>query len=286
MTTTPNQTPSPAPSSAPSSTKAALPLFYIRPEPLNAQVHGALTLRGEPDFRFAASTNAVPVMAGEFNEAMRFYPIVFAGDPAHPVTVMGLKADNLFVAADGQWDQARYIPAYVRRYPFVFIDAGAQGFALGVDAGCDRLCTADDAATNGTIQFPLFENGQPSALTQSALQFSGALQAEHAATRAFTDALIANDLLIDQHAHGELGDGERFALQGFRIVDAQKFAQLPETVVNEWHKSGWLGLVHLHLASLTRWRDLLDRQNQGPATKPADTQPGETPAPVKASADS
>ncbi len=252
-----------------SQAKAALPLFYIRPEPLTAERHGTLRLKAEADFTFAAQTNAVPIMASEFSEAMRFYPIVFAGEPAHPITVMGLKTDNLFVDARGQWAAAHYIPAYVRRYPFVFIDAGAQGFALGIDMGCDRLETTSSEAADGALS--LFNDGKPTDFTQGTLQFCSALQTDHTVTRAFTDALIEQELLIDQHAQGETAGGERFAVQGFRIVDAQKFAALPDAVIADWHKKGWLGLVHLHLTSLNRWRDLLDRQPssvEAPVTEP------------------
>ena len=247
-------------SSAPA--KAALPLFYVRPEPLNAERHGALSLHAQPDFRFAAATNAVPIMTAEFAEAMRFYPIVFAGDPAHPVAVQGMKGQNLFVDADGQWTQAHYIPAYVRRYPFVFIDAGERGFALGIDMGCDRVKPA--AGEAGFL--PLFDGVTPAEVTQGALHFSTALQAEHNATRAFATALIAHDLLVDQQAHGTFPGGEPFAVQGFRVVDAEKLAALPADVIADWHKNGWLGLIQLHLVSLARWRDLLDRQAQSPAT--------------------
>lgn len=233
------------------------PLFYKQPQALTPAVHGDLHLKGERDFRFASATNAVPIMAAEFFEAQRSYPIVFAGEPAYPVVALGLERDNLFVASDGAWAPERYVPAYVRRYPFVFIEAPDRSrYALGVDMASDRL-----AATGvGEGARPLFENGEPSRLTQEALQFSSALQASQLATRTFCEALVETDLLVEQQAQGTLPDGKPFSVAGFRIVDAARLDALPDAVVLDWRKKGWLTLIDFHLASLGRWRDLLERQ--------------------------
>jgi hypothetical protein len=48
-------------------------------------------------------------------------------------------------------------------------------------------------------------------------------------------------------------------VNGFKIADAQKFQALSDAVVAEWHRKGWLGQVHFHLASLDRLHDLMLR---------------------------
>lgn len=40
----------------------------------------------------------------------------------------------------------------------------------------------------------------------------------------------------------------------------EKFAALPDATVVQWHRSGWLALVHQHLMSLGRLNDLTRRQ--------------------------
>ena len=70
---------------------------------------------------------------------------------------------------------------------------------------------------------------------------------------------MASDRLIDREARAALPDGRRYNVNGFKIVDAQKFRNLPDAIVADWHKKGWLGLVHFHLASLERFRDLMER---------------------------
>jgi hypothetical protein len=243
----------PAEASAP----ASLPLFYKNPEPLRADLHAPLRLSVEPDFRFAADTNAVPIMAGEFIAAGRFYPIVFAGDPVMPAAVLGLETRNLFVADNGAWAGAPvYIPAYVRRYPFTFIQQDSN-FILGIDLACSRLLQGGKDYKNAQ---PLFvDDGQPSPLIQESLRFCSALQADHMVTREFAAALKAQNLLIEQNAQAVSEHGRQYRVQGFSVVDAARFQALPDTTLLEWHRKGWLALVHAHLASLLAWKDLVGR---------------------------
>ena len=230
-----------------------LPLFYRRPEPLNAAAHADWRLKGG-DAAFATDTPFVPVVVGEMAAAARTYPVVFAGGDAQPLAVLGLERRNLFVT-DGRWSPDAYVPAYVRRYPFGFIaTVNPDGFALAIDAASDRI------VTEGGEGAALFEDGQPSPLTKQALEFCDAFQAEATATRAFAEALMAADLLIDRRADVTLADGRRTGIEGFRVVDVEKFTALPDATVLDWHRKGWLALVHFHLSSLERFSVLLDRQ--------------------------
>lgn len=235
----------------------ALPLFYKNPEPLRADLHAGLRLSTAPDFRFTADTNAVPIMASEFSAAARFYPIVFAGEPLMPAAVLGLQSENLFVSRDGVWAAPPvYIPAYVRRYPFTFIQQD-DNFILGLDMACARLVRG---GTDYQTAQPLFvDGGQPSPLTQEGLRFCSALQVDHTATLEFAAALKAQDLLVEQNAQAVSEHGRQYRVQGFSVVDAAKFQALPDTLVLDWHRKGWLALIHAHLASLQAWQDLVGR---------------------------
>lgn len=232
---------------------AGLPLFYRDPQPLNAAEHAEWRL-ADGDATFAAETPFVPVVVGELAAAARCYPIVFAGGDGQLVAILGLEQRNLFVQ-DGRWAEGAYAPAYVRRYPFGFIrTVNPDGFALAIDADSQRVVRAGGAGT------PLFEGGQPSALTKQALGFCDAFQADATATRQFAEALRAEGLLIDRRADATLPDGRTMGVDGFQIVDTEKFAALPDATVLDWHRKGWLALVHFHLASLERFSVLLERQ--------------------------
>ncbi|UBS33753.1 SapC family protein [Altererythrobacter sp. N1] len=229
------------------------PLFYKEPQLLHSQVHSQWRLK-DGDAAFAAETPYVPILVGEFAAAARNYPIVFAGDDAQPLAVLGLETRNLFVK-DGAWREDSYVPAYVRRYPFAFVaTSDPDGFALAIDAGSQRV------ADGGEEGIPLFENGGPSDVTQKALEFCGAFQNDIAATRAFADALKAQDLLIDRRADATLPDGRKLGLDGFRVIDAETLSKLPDEIVLEWHNNGYLAWAYFHLASLDRFQSLLRLQ--------------------------
>ncbi len=231
-------------------------LFYKDPEPLQPARHGGLKIKKDGDFTFARSTNSVAITSTEFVAAMRSYPIVFAAQGPNPLVVLGLEQTNLFVDETGLWRFGHYVPAYIRRYPFVFIaHPDGKQFVLGID----RASTLLEEGGEGR---PLFEDGKPADVTQQALTFCGAYQTDHGFTTAFGQALEAEKLLVDNQAQAKLPDGRQMNLQGFRVVDREKFANLPDAVVVDWHKKGWLALVHYHLASLDRFAGLLELANQ------------------------
>lgn len=233
--------------------QTVLPPFYRDPRPLSREAHAEWRLI-EGDASFAAKAAFVPIVAGEFARAAQSYPIVFAMPGAVPVAVLGLETRNLFVR-DGAWARESYVPAYVRRYPFGFVATGEPGrFVLAIDAGSDRVAEEGDAG------IPLFDDGEPAERTRQALAFCDMFHAESEATRAFSAALAERELLIERRADATLPDGRKFGLQGFQIIDASKFDALDDATVLDWHKRGWLALVHFHLASLDRFHLLLARQ--------------------------
>jgi hypothetical protein len=231
-----------------------LPLFYRAPEALSLERHENWRLK-EGDYGFAAATPYVPVVVGEFVAAARHYPILFADAAVpSPVVLLGLGEDNLFVA-DGAWAEGMHIPAYVRRYPFGFVATDdAEQFALIADAGSDRFAASDEEGV------AMFEDGKPSALTRQALEFCEAYRRDAAATGAFCAALKASDLLVPRRADVTLPDGRKLAVDGFLVIDGEAFAALDDATVVNWHRNGWLAVIHYHLASLDHFNALLVRQ--------------------------
>lgn len=229
-----------------------LPLFYRQPEPVSSVDHAQWRLTGG-DFAFAADTAFVPLVAGELAAASRDYPIVFAGGDNSPLALTGLERRNLFVEK-GAWITDSYVPAYVRRYPFGFMATGEPGgFILALDTASDRVIKEGDEGA------ALFEDGKPGPALTEAIRFCDLFLGEAEATRAFSEALVARSLLIDRRADATLSDGRKLALDGFKIVDGEAFARLKDDVVLDWHRKGWLALVHFHLASMDRFAGLLSR---------------------------
>ena len=98
-------------------------LFYDNPTVLDSTVHRNLKVKTTDDgFKFSGKTNSVPLAGVEFPEACKHFPIVFTkvdGQRLLPLALLGFRdLENLFVDAGGRWKDA-YVPAFVRRYPFV-----------------------------------------------------------------------------------------------------------------------------------------------------------------------
>lgn len=246
----------PQPAEAP---RAPLPVFYQRPELLTAERHAQKSLAATLDHRFARNANAVPLNGVELELAQRHYPIVFSEEAApFPMAILGLRtAENLFLGAAGTWQEGIYVPAYVRRYPFVFMTGPDQKqFALCIDAASGFVVDGDGN--------PFFREGQPTALTKNALAFCASFQAEYEKTRAFAAALAERGLLESRTASIELGDGRKVAFGPFRAIDVAKLGALPNAVIADWLRSGWLGWIYAHLMSAANWAALANRM-QAPA---------------------
>ncbi|MFN3826714.1 MAG: SapC family protein [Micavibrio sp.] len=231
---------------------AALPLFYSNPVPLDGKKHVDLGLKKNFGLSFCAHVNAVPINMIEMPQISHYYPIAFSPDAnATPVALMGVRDnENLFVDGSGQWQEDAYIPAYIRRYPFIFSEiAGTDQLTLCVDM--------DDKVIEKDGEQKFFEaEGKPSLLAQNALEFCKSYHAAAQQTQAFSKALAASGLLVERQAEINIGGGKRINFSGFRIVDEQKLANMPEKDFLEWRRNGWLPFLYAHLFSGGQWSRL------------------------------
>lgn len=231
-------------------------MIYENAVPISAEAHRNVAVRQGTTFGFAAALNSVPLVVAEFEKAAAEYPIVFAGEgeALTPAVVVGLRTDeNLCVTADGAWD-GDYVPAFLRRYPFVFAGGGeGEQFTLCIDTAFEGV----NEAGKGERLFD--SDGNRTQYLTTMLQFASDYQTQHAVTRAFTDRLRALDLLEPASATATLADGTRLSLGGFQRVGAERLANLPDAAVVELFRTGMLAVIHAHLASMSRLPNLLMR---------------------------
>lgn len=258
---------------------AAPPPFYAGPTVLRFPDHRSLGLRRTGDYSFAAGAVAVPLTMAEFAAAGRSMPIVFAQDEAAlPLAVSGLEPGrNLLVTGAGGWQPGCYVPAYLRRFPFIAVEIEAGGpRVLGIEP-TSPLVVTDTGADGGVRLFD--EEGLPTDRAREAMALCEAYAVEHEATVAFAAALNEHKLLVPRQAELRLlkadaapaadtdaGENKasaednavRATLGGFQVVDEAAFRALPGEVVAEFHTRGWLAPIVLHLASQQSWQVLLE----------------------------
>jgi hypothetical protein len=238
-----------------------LPLFYNAIEPLNATQHGNMKVRAIQTMSQVGQTHAIPVTVDEFTLVQRHYPIVFAvGDNAVPIALMGLNEGvNVFLDQDGRaTDPGLYIPAYIRRYPFLLA-------RLRPDSDELSLCFDPTAGAVGEFDEgePLFDGEQPSEATKAILQFCEQFEAAGQRTSAFLDDINKSDLLMDgEVAIQPEGFEQPFVYRGFRMVDEEKLRDLRGDELRKMNQSGMLALIHAHLFSLSEMRGVFARQMQ------------------------
>jgi SapC len=234
---------------------SSLPLFYQRPRPLHADSDKNLSLSSVPSFAFAAEANVIPLVATEVPAACRFYPILFAAGPLPQlVALTGLHAgENLFIEPNGDWAAGFYIPAYVRRYPFIFMENEDKSeYTLCIDEAAPSIVKGR--------KNPVFDKqGAPTEITNSALAFCREYQAHHALSTEFAKVLVEAELLVDHRAEVTLATGEKLNLAGFQIIDEERFNKLPDDRFLEWRRKGWLNLAICHFIATGNWQTLIER---------------------------
>jgi hypothetical protein len=235
----------------PQAAAAGLPLFYKNPMPLEPARHAKAGLKPRADYSFSSTTNAVALTLSEFSAAARNYPIVFsAASPVVPFAVVGVRDnENLFLEKDGRWREDAYVPAYVRRYPFIFSEVpNTDRLLLCVDEAADHF---EQDSTQ-----PFFVDGKPSENLQRALKFNEMFHAQLDQTRQFGEWLEQNGMLEEKMARAEMAGGQTYTLRGFRLINPEKLNLLTDAQILELHKKGWLPLLHFHFQSLQNWAQL------------------------------
>ncbi len=243
-------------------------MFYTKPEPLNREQHANIGLRRmDRPFGFAAKTQVVPVTVTEFGIASMSFPIIFAGDNHQPLAVMGVNGDENMFVTNGGFEVGVYVPAYIRRYPFVLAnDATNQQMVVCIDRGAPMIGDLPD--------LPFFDAaGEATEYTQNCIKFCNDYEIEVRRTESFVNLITELDLWETRKAtHTQMNPdgtaGEAQDIAEFFAVSEDKVKALPDEKIRELLDNGALGQIYAHLMSLIGWDRLIAlaiaRQNQIP----------------------
>jgi hypothetical protein len=235
-------------------------LIYKSAVPVSRTLHHDCFVDIGVDYGFTAEVNSVPLMAVEFPQAASEYAVVFGGTEADltPAAILGVRTnENLFLEPNGSW-QAKYIPAFVRRYPFVF-SHNEEKFVLCVDeqfAGFNR---------EGRGHRLFNEDGSPTPYVDGILKFLRDYQTHFLATRQFCNRIRDLGLLEPMTAQVTLESGPPLSLGGFMAVNRDKLKALPPETLAELAKTDELELIYIHLHSLRNFEHLRERLGHQPA---------------------
>ncbi len=242
-------------------------LFYRQPELLSKEQHGKLGVNASKTrFGFALGSHVCPLTVQEFSAAGTCYPIIFVSKDYNPVAVMGIvEGQNLFASTEKGYETDAYIPAFIRRYPFVLAqpDAGAgqpvpDRMMVGIDRGYEYI--AEKA------EYPFFtEAGEASDYTQRCIQFCNDFETQIRTTRSFVDLCKELDLFeqrsttyTPQNPDGTPAGDQQLIAEYFGISD-DKLKALPKDKLIELVANGAIQQIYAHINSLFCWDRLLAR---------------------------
>lgn len=244
--------------------------MFLNPTALDAEQHRNLRYTPHQPYDFARELVMVPVVSGEVTRVAREMPIVFPKQQGVPQALLGIKPrENLHVRDSGHW-MGRYIPAHIRRYPFVLAEVPvseaeradkSRQYAVQFDADARHFERPDGHAL-------IDAQGKPTELLKKVQQILITLHKDQERTRALVEQLDQAELLVERSITVTQGE-EKHELRGFRLMDDKALAKLDIDKLAKLRDSGALALAYAHVLSLTNLQDgLIAKSRSAAAEKP------------------
>lgn len=230
--------------------------MFIKPTSLDAEQHRELRFTPNQPYDFARELVMIPVLSGEASRVAREMPLVFPKGQGVPQALAGVRpGENLHVKETGHW-LGRYVPAHLRRYPFVLAEVPVSD-AQRAEKGRQYTLQFDAAARH--FEQPdghalLDEQGQPTEVLKKVQKILMALQQDQERTRALVAQLEQAGLLMERGITVTQGE-EKHELGGFRLLDEKALASLDAEALGKLRDSGALALAYAQLLSLTNLQD-------------------------------
>ncbi len=236
--------------------------LYSRPVALNSERHRNIKIAKVADYKIAKQLNSSILTGYEFFEAAKYYPIAFSKTPDEeimPVAILGI-TDNAFTDEEGKWKEGFYIPAFIRRYPYIL--------AKTDDKNGDDLLVAIDAAYKGFEAKEgdrLFDDeGKNTPALDRALEFLKDYNAQFEVTKQFIKRLEELDLFTAIDANIKPADGPSYVMRNLLVVDEGKMLKLEDKELltltrMDDHKRGYISWIYAHIFSLNNFVKVINK---------------------------
>lgn len=220
--------------------------------PLNKEAHRSLKVDGRASAAYGDSRNFVQVIVNEFPQLAVRYPILFAKNgntgQFYCGAMLGFdEGENLFLE---EWQEREtYRPLSLQRMPFY-----VRGPEIAIDLDHPRV-----GAEAGQ---PLFDpTGRPSRYLQGIIWAFQDLKPGIETSKLFIARLLELKLIEPIDIEVELDDGTRHQCAGLYTINQDVLAKLPDAVVVELFRRGYLTLIDLMIASLKQLPLMARRKN-------------------------
>lgn len=201
----------------------------------------------------------VATFPAEFRELQAYYPIVFRKDGRgafSPIALLGFEEGRNLFLDDERWDAA-YLPLAIERQPFL-IGRGGDELTVHIDLDSPRVGT-------GAGQLLFREHGGSTDYLERITSVLLTLHNGFERVPAFIEALLAHDLLESFALDVELDDGSINRLAGYYAINEDRLRTLDAAALGGLHAAGHLEPVFMAVASVSNFRDLIERMNRSRA---------------------
>jgi hypothetical protein len=237
-------------------------LIYDNATPVNAEKHKDTSVKMSGSYSFAKDVNSVPIVAAEFMAAAADCVIVFAGNEksVFPTVLLGVENDrNDYIDGEGAWNGG-YIPAFLRRYPFIFAQSGdSEQLTLCIDESFDGI------NTDGKGEQLFDSEGNRSQYLAGQLNFASEYQNQFVRTKMFCDRLLELGLLEPAVANFTGDDSKPRRMSGFFRIDRVKLKEIGPEVLAQMFENDELELCYVHLQSFNNIKTLGAKVAEGSA---------------------
>lgn len=224
---------------------------------LDNVAHAGLRIVRGHGAAYGDAVNQIALFLPEYEEAQRDYPILFLRQEdgtLQAVAILGLDRDeNLFLEGDGRWS-AGYVPAMVRRGPFLI------GFAQGepvIHVDLDHPRVAQPDGPGDPVFLP--QGGQAPAL-ERALDALRAIHVGHDAAGPASALLDELGLVEPVSLDVQVSDRDSYSFNDYLAITHEKIASLDGAALARLNQAGLLMPAVFAAASLANVNRLIARK--------------------------
>lgn len=221
--------------------------MYKNLEIINKVAHKDKFVKNIENFLYSKEQTNVPITVAEFYEVCKNYSIFFGKDADNKwfaSAILGFKEkQNNFVDEKGNWEKKHYIPAFIRRYPFILIEQDEQ-LLLSIE----KEFLSENKDNNAK---KIFDGEKNSEFLDDVLNFLNQFFNEAKLTTIFIEELYKWGLLEEKVATIVTANNEQYNINGLYIVNEEKLKHLSKKRKEEIYNKDMMPLIIAHLISLS-----------------------------------
>lgn len=234
--------------------------MYKKVELLSKDLHKNLKISKIENFEFLGTLPFVTLGLSEVTKVASRLPVLITGGEKQDFAALMSVANQKNYYANWKPGTATYIPAALRAYPFVMVDAKEDGSgkvfrAIAIDR--NEQFVADDKDQK------IFESENvPSKYAAGKMQLVQNLDKDKNNALKLISALKQFNLLDKRNFDIKLPNGEtKTILSDFYVVNRERFYKLEDAILADFTRKGWTNIIESHIDSISQIEVLLSKQN-------------------------